>query len=61
MLLPDALSLSGWIIQDKEAVGSGEAAFKVDRHYRTEWIEEEEPLLHLDGLTINSVYENLIR
>ena len=45
----------------KEAAGSGKAAFKVDRYYRTDWLAEEELPLHLEGLTIDAVYENLIR
>ncbi len=45
----------------KEAAGSGKAAFKVDRYYRTEWLVEEEISLHLEGLTIDAVYENFIR
>ena len=45
----------------KEAAGSGKAAFKVDRYYRTEWLEEENLPLHLEGLTIDAVYENFIR
>ena len=45
----------------KEAAGSGKAAFKVDRYYRTEWLAEEELSLHLEGLTIDAVYENFVR
>lgn len=45
----------------KEAAGSGKAAFKVDRYYRTEWCTEEELPLHLEGLTVDAVYENFIR
>jgi hypothetical protein len=45
----------------KEAAGSGKAAFKVDRYYRTDWRSEEDLPLHLEGLTIDAVYENLIR
>ena len=45
----------------KEAAGSGKAAFKVDRYYRTEWLTEEELPLHLEGLTIDAVYENFVR
>ncbi len=45
----------------KEAAGSGKAAFKVDRYYRTDWLAEEGLPLHLEGLTIDAVYENLIR
>lgn len=45
----------------KEASSSGKAAFKVERYYRTEWFTEEELSLHLEGLTIDAVYENFIR
>ncbi len=45
----------------KEAAGSGKAAFKVERYYRTGWLAEEELPLHLEGLTIDAVYENFIR
>lgn len=45
----------------KETAGSGKAAFKVDRYYRTEWLTEEELPLHLEGLSIDAVYENFIR
>ena len=45
----------------KEAAGSGKAAFKVDRYYRTKWLTEEELPLYLEGLTIDAVYENFVR
>ena len=45
----------------KEAAGSGKAVFKVDRYYHTDWLAEEDLPLHLEGLTIDAVYENLIR
>lgn len=45
----------------KEASSSGKAAFRVERYYRTEWLIEEELPLHLEGLTIDAVYENFIR
>ena len=45
----------------KESAGSGKAAFKVDRYYRTEWFAEGELPLHLEGLTIDAVYESFIR
>ena len=45
----------------KEAAGSGKAAFKVDRYYRTEWLPEEKLPLHLGGLTVDAVYENFVR
>ena len=45
----------------KEAASSGKATFRVERYYRTEWLTEEELSLHLEGLTIDAVYENFIR
>ena len=45
----------------KEAASSGKVAFKVERYYRTEWLAKEALPLHLEGLTIDAVYENFIR
>ena len=45
----------------KEAAGSGKAAFKVDRYYHTEWMDEAEWPLHLEGLSLDAVYEHFIR
>lgn len=45
----------------KEEAGSGKAVFKVDCYYRTEWLTEKELPLHLEGLTIDAIYENFIR
>lgn len=45
----------------KEVAGSGKAAFKVDRYYQTEWMPEEKLPVHLDGLNIDTVYENFVR
>ena len=45
----------------KEAAASGKAAFKVERYYYTEWMNETELPLHLEGLTLDAIYENLIR
>lgn len=45
----------------KEAAGSGKAAFKVDRYYQTEWLPETELPVHLEGLSIDAVYENFVR
>lgn len=45
----------------KEAAGSGKAAFKVDRYYQTEWMLEDKLPVHLDGLNIDTVYENFVR
>lgn len=39
----------------------GNTVPKVDRYYHTDWIHKEDLHLHLDGLTMDSVYENLIR
>ena len=45
----------------KETAGSGKAAFKVEHYYRTEWLSEKDLPLHLEGLTMDAVYENFIR
>lgn len=45
----------------KEAAASGKVAFKVERYYYTEWMNETELPLHLEGLTLDAIYENLIR
>lgn len=44
----------------KEA-SSGSNAFKVNRYYHTEWLPEEELPLKLEGLSVDSVYENFVR
>lgn len=49
------------VIGYKEAAGSGKAAFKVDRYYQTEWMSEDKLPVHLDGLNIDTVYENFVR
>lgn len=49
------------VIGFKEAAGNGNAAFKVDRYYRTEWMPEEDLPVHLEGLNIDAVYENFVR
>lgn len=45
----------------KEAAGSGKAAFKVDKYYQTEWMPEDKLPVHLDGMNIDTVYENFVR
>ena len=45
----------------KETADSGKTAFKVDRYYRTEWMDEAELPLRLEGLTLDAIYENFIR
>ena len=48
------------VIGYKEAA-VGKTAFKVDRYYYTDWLEEDELLVHLDWLSLDAVYENLVR
>ena len=45
----------------KEAVASGNNAFKVGTYYHTDWLEETELPLKIDGLSIDKVYENFVR
>lgn len=45
----------------KEATASGSAAFKVNKYYHTEWMEEEDLPVKLEGLDIDSVYENFVK
>ena len=44
----------------KEA-SAGVNSFKVSRYYHTEWMEEADLPLRLEGLTLDAVYENLVR
>lgn len=45
----------------KESTASGNAAFKVNKYYHTEWMEEEDLPVKLEGLDIDSVYENFVK
>lgn len=45
----------------KEATDSGNNAFKVRTYYHTDWMEESELPLKVDGLNIDQVYENFVR
>ena len=36
-------------------------AFKVDRYYSTDWLDEDDLPVHLEGLTLDAVYENFVR
>lgn len=45
----------------KEAAASGNNAFKVNGYYHTEWLDEDELPLKLDGLSVDAVYENFVR
>ena len=39
----------------------GNTAFKVNRYYSTEWMDEDALPLKLEGLSVDSVYENFVR
>lgn len=45
----------------KESSGSGNAAFKVNRYYHTDWMPVQELPLRMEGLSIDAVYENFVR
>jgi len=45
----------------KEAVQYGNNAFKVNRYYHTEWLTESALPVKMEGLNIDSVYENFVR
>lgn len=45
----------------KEKAGSGNNAFKVGTYYHTDWLQESEMPLKIDGLNIDKVYENFVR
>ena len=45
----------------KEASASGSSAFKVNKYYHTEWIDEDPLPMKLDGLDIDAVYENFVK
>lgn len=48
------------VIGYKEVV-VGKTAFKVDRYYSTDWLDEDDLPVHLDGLSLDAVYENFVR
>ena len=48
------------VIGYKEAA-AGKMAFKVDRYYSTDWLDEDDLPVHLEGLTLDAVYENFVR
>ena len=45
----------------KEVTASGNNTFKVGTYYHTDWLEETELPLKIDGLNIDKVYENFVR
>ena len=40
---------------------AGKTAFKVDRYYSTDWMDEDDLPVHLEGLTLDAIYENFVR
>lgn len=40
---------------------SGNNIFKAGGYYHTEWLEESELPLKVDGMSVDIVYENLVR
>ena len=44
----------------KEAA-SGSSAFKVSQYYHTDWMEADQFPLHLEGHSLDAVYENFVR
>lgn len=49
-----------WICY-KELSSSGSNAFKVDSYYHTDWLEADDMDLKLEGLDLDTVYENIVR
>lgn len=45
----------------KEAAASGNNTFKVGTYYHTDWLEESDLPLKIDGLNVDKVYENYVR
>ena len=45
----------------KESSASGNNAFRVGTYYHTDWMAEQDLPLKIDGLNIDSVYENFVR
>ncbi len=45
----------------KEKTSGGNKAFKVEKYYHTEWLLEDDLVLKLDGLNMDSVYESYVR
>lgn len=52
--------VQAWISY-KEKAESGTAAFKVNQFYHTDWFAPVDLPLRLDGLDMDTVYENLVR
>ena len=48
------------VIGYKEAA-AGKTSFRVDRYYYTDWLDADELPVHLNGLSLDVVYENFVR
>lgn len=48
-------------IRYKETMDIEKKRSKVDRYYHTNWLEEMELIVKLEGLSLDDVYENLVR
>lgn len=48
------------VIGYKEESG-GNTVFKINRYYSTEWMDEDALPLKMEGLSVDSVYENFVR
>ena len=47
-----------WTAYKEESTGN--TAFKVNQYYHTDWLSEEEIPLKLEGLNVDTVYENFV-
>ena len=45
----------------KETAASGNNTFKVGTYYHTDWLEDAELPMKIDGLNVDKVYENFVR
>ena len=45
----------------KETSGSGSNVFRVGTYYHTDWLPEENLPLKIEGLNVDTVYENIVR
>ena len=45
----------------KESTNIEKKISKVDRYYHTNWLEETELIVKVEGLNLDDVYENLVR
>lgn len=48
-----------WIGYKEQSTGDN--AFKVNKYYHTEWLDEQSAQVKLDGFDMDSIYENLVR